>query len=47
MTHSLASQPETAQARHHLTSGTLLAAAAAVALAQIGVSMPAVLNGMF
>ncbi len=30
-----------------LTTGTLVASAAAVAIAQIGLSMPAVLNGMF
>ncbi len=30
-----------------LTTGTLVASAVAVAIAQIGLSMPAVLNGMF
>lgn len=32
---------------HRLTAGTLIAAAAAVAVAQIGLSLPAVLNGLF
>jgi len=32
---------------HRLTAGTLVAAAAAVAVAQIGLSLPAVLNGLF
>ncbi len=34
-------------ARHRLTPGTLTAAALAVAVAQVGLSIPAVLNGMF
>jgi MFS family permease len=32
---------------HRLTAGTLVAAAVAVAVAQIGLSLPAVLNGLF
>jgi MFS family permease len=47
MTDSLASRSQTVQVRHQLTTGTLVAAAFAVALAQIGLSIPAVLNGMF
>ncbi len=33
--------------RHQLNAGTLLAAALAVAVAQVGLSIPAVLNGLF
>jgi MFS family permease len=44
---SLARRAEPAEARHQLTTGTLAASAVAVALAQIGVSIPAVLNGLF
>jgi MFS family permease len=46
MTSSLANHPEAAEARHHLTTGTLVAAALGVAVAQVGLSIPAVLNGM-
>src|ERR1700710_363304 len=47
MSSSLATSPDVADARHRLTAGTLTAAALAVAVAQIGLSIPAVLNGMF
>ncbi len=47
MTNSLDTRAETAGSRHHLTAGTLAASAVAVALAQIGVSTPAALNGLF
>jgi MFS family permease len=44
---SLATSSPTADARHQLTTGTLVAAALGVALAQVGLSIPAVLNGLF
>src|ERR1700710_1482134 len=47
MSSSLATSPDVADPRHRLTAGTLTAAALAVAVAQIGLSIPAVLNGMF
>jgi MFS family permease len=47
MSNSLDSRAQAAGSRHQLTTGTLVASAFAVALAQIGVSMPAVLNGLF
>src|ERR1700709_1365585 len=47
MSSPLATSPDVADARPRLTAGTLTAAALAVALAQIGLSAPAVLNGMF
>ena len=47
MSNSLESRAQTAGTRHQLTTGTLVASAFAVALAQIGVSIPAVLNGLF
>ena len=46
MTDTAAEQPGTAD-RSRLTTGTLIASAVAVAIAQIGLSIPAVLNGMF
>lgn len=46
MSSSLATSPDVADSRHRLTAGTLTAAALAVAVAQIGLSIPAVLNGM-
>ena len=46
MTDTAAEQPGTAE-RPRLTTGTLIASAVAVAVAQIGLSIPAVLNGMF
>jgi MFS family permease len=45
-TPSLARRSETSPGGHQLTTGTLVAAAVAVALAQVGLSIPAVLNGM-
>src|ERR1700712_2525908 len=47
MSSSLATSPDVADPRHRLTAGTLTAAALAVAVAQIGLSIPAVLNGLF
>jgi MFS family permease len=47
MTTTVGNRLETADSRYHLTAGTLIAAALAVAIAQVGLSMPAVLNGMF
>src|ERR1700709_2758799 len=47
MSSPLATSPDVADARPRLTAGTLTAAALAVALAQIGLSAPAVLNGLF
>jgi MFS family permease len=47
MTNTAANPAETAESRPRLTPGTLTAAALAVAVAQIGLSIPAVLNGMF
>jgi MFS family permease len=46
MTDTAAEQPGTTD-RSRLTTGTLIASAVAVAIAQIGLSIPAVLNGMF
>src|SRR6195952_4505611 len=47
MTDTANSRAGQAGPRHSLTAGTLTAAALAVALAQVGLSIPAVLNGMF
>jgi MFS family permease len=47
MTDIVTGQPGISGDRPRLTAGTLLAAAAAVAVAQIGLSAPAVLNGLF
>ncbi len=47
MTSPLATQADATASRHRLSAGTLVAAALAVALAQVGLSIPAVLNGMF
>jgi MFS family permease len=47
MTDIVAGQPGIEGDRSRLTAGTLVAAAAAVAVAQIGLSAPAVLNGLF
>jgi len=47
MTSIAPGRPETADDRPLLTAGTLAAAAVAVAVAQIGLSIPAVLNGLF
>jgi MFS family permease len=47
MSSPLATSPDVADSRHRLTAGTLTAAALAVAVAQIGLSIPAVLNGLF
>jgi MFS family permease len=47
MSNSIESRAQTAGTRQQLTTGTLVASAFAVALAQIGVSIPAVLNGLF
>jgi MFS family permease len=47
MTDIVTGQPGITGDRSRLTAGTLLAAAAAVAVAQIGLSAPAVVNGLF
>lgn len=47
MTSTPASPAQAHSDRHRLTTGTLVAAALAVAVAQIGLSIPAVLNGLF
>src|SRR6195952_4865375 len=47
MSSSLTASADVADARPRLTAGTLTAAALAVAVAQIGLSIPAVLNGLF
>lgn len=44
---SATATPATSTAGRRLTAGTLAAAAVAVAVAQIGLSLPAVLNGLF
>ena len=46
MSSPLATSPDVVSSRHWLSAGTLTAAALAVAVAQIGLSIPAVLNGM-
>ncbi|MBF4160758.1 MFS transporter [Nocardioides sp. CBS4Y-1] len=47
MTNTTDAGQATLESRSHLTHGTLVAAVVAVAVAQIGLSIPAVLNGLF